>query len=270
MSSKIGAAVDGPSEMSAKLRSQIPAVVEITHRFSRVCIGLAQYRDRTDLAAEHKSALAEIMWRIEELQHLYAELVEVNDALAARVLPKIRFDETTEEQVIFAADGTEMMRMKLNRADPNVPIKHRSQAMIGSYNVGSTTGSYNTAGVPALRRQLERDLESYYYSAFRVQKHVSRLPGNKKFPYSGITLVRNKLMEHKSEQSPDEKHPYNFGFGTGGPYVRPAKSADQKEMHTDTGLVANTLEFLAELERRFPAQQSAAADRGDEAAPAER
>jgi hypothetical protein len=77
-------------------------------------------------------------------------------------------------------------------------------------------------------------------------------------------------MEHKSEQSPDEKHPYNFGFGTGGPYVRPAKSADQKEMHTDTGLVANTLEFLAELERRFPAQQSAAADRGDEAAPAER
>ena len=63
---------------------------------------------------------------------------------------------------------------------------------------------------------------------------------------------QNKLMEHKNEQSPDEKHPYNFGFGTGGPYVRPAKSAEQKEKHTDAGLVDNTLEFLAELERRFP------------------
>jgi len=252
MLSKNGTAVGGPSEMSFKLRSQVPSAAEIASKFAGVRIGLARYRDNSSLGAEHREILAEIMWRIEELEHLYGELVEVNSALAARVLPKLHFDEKTEEQVLFAADGTEIQRTKLNRAGPNVPIKPQSQAMIGSYNVGTTTGSYNTAGVPALRRRLEKNLENYYYSAFRLQKHVCRLPGSKKFPYNGVTLVRNKLMEHRSEQSPDEKHPYNFGFGTGGPYVHPTKSAAQKEKHTDAGLVDNTLEFLAELERRFP------------------
>lgn len=252
MSSKNGTAVGGPSEMSVKLGSQISSAAEIARRFAGVHIGLVHYRDKTDLGTEHNAILTEIMWRIQELEHLYGELVEVNGALAARVLPKFHFDEKTEELINFAADGTELMRTKLNRADPNVPIKPQSHAMIGSYNVGTTTGSYNMAGVPALRRQLEKGLENYYYSAFRVQKAVSRLPGRKKFPYNGVTLVRNKLMEHQREQSPDEKHPYNFGFGTGGPYVRPAKSAEQKEKHTDAGLVDNTLEFLVELERCFP------------------
>jgi hypothetical protein len=142
---------------------------------------------------------------------------------------KVDFDPATDT-IVFSMGGTEQ-RLKLNRANPNVPIEMTGLSAISAYHAGTSQPSDEEE--QRLRLELEEKLESYYQSAHRVLKLFVRVPDLAKIGCIAISRVRNELIEHT-----DEGALYSFGVGSSGPRVKPMHRDTPK--FNDEGLVPNT------------------------------
>jgi hypothetical protein len=177
------------------------------------------------------------------------QLIELNNVFLDSNALRVTFDESTDT-VTVRAPGIEQS-IKLNRADPNVPI-----TMIGLTGGGAYHVDAKPAGVSESQRlAYEGLLEDYYHNAHRVLKLMKLLPGHGNFKCQEITVVRNKLVEH-----PAQGEPYSFGFGSSGPAVRPMHRSGRP--WRDEGLVPNTERFVEALARALscPPNEKALSD----------
>jgi hypothetical protein len=196
---------------------------------------VSQYAEKhhSSLTPEHAEILLEIRRRLERLGAQATELMDINNRMWAKQEIKFDFDSATDMIVISVGDTKR--RLKLNRADPNVPIQVRSLTAGSAYHAGTPGPSDEEE--QRLRVELEAKLESYYQSAHRVLKLFGRIPALSKVKCVAISRVRNELIEH-----PDDGAPYSFGAGSSGPRVKPMHRGTPK--FNDDGLVPNTRAFV--------------------------
>jgi hypothetical protein len=196
---------------------------------------VAQYAERHqgDLSPEHAQVLLEIRRRLDRLGAQAAELIDINNRIWVKQGFKVDFDPSTDT-VIVSIEGEEQ-RLKLKRADPNVPIQMKGLTAGSGYHAGTSQPSDEEE--QRLRLELEEKLESYYQSAHRVLKLFGRVPSLAKIKCVAISRVRNELIEH-----PDDGALYSFGTGSTGPRVKPMHRGTPK--FNDEGLVPNTRAFV--------------------------
>lgn len=190
-------------------------------------------RHADTLSPEHAQILLEICRRLERMRAQAVELIDINNRIWAKAAFTIRFDPETETIIISV--GGEEHALKLNRADPGVPIQMRSFAAGIAYHAGSSKAMDEEEA--RLRVELEEKLESYYQSAHRVLKLFGRIPALSKIRCTSISRVRNELIEH-----PDDGALYSFGVGSNGPTVKPMHRGTPRFI--DEGLVPNTEAFV--------------------------
>jgi hypothetical protein len=196
--------------------------------FEAVLEQLARYRkskgDNLPTAAE--GALGEIENRVGKLARLYDELMEINSKVMAAARISVKFDPSTN--TITYRFGEIEERIILKRADPNVPIQRRNLGESAAYLAGAESFPVD----PGLRSELEGKLESFYYIAHRVLKLFKETDDLPRIRCMPVTIVRNKLIEH-----PTEDQFYSFGVGSTGPLVKPMHRGDV-HFH-DAGLSPN-------------------------------
>lgn len=190
-------------------------------------------RHASDFSSDQQQTLLEVRRRLRRLEVLATELIEINNRLWSLSGLEVDFDPETE--TINMSFGGETRSLKINRADPNVPVKVDGQTSSSAYHAGAA-GVLNEEEA-SLRLVLEEKLEGYYQSAHRVIKLLGTLPPFAKLRCLPITLVRNKLIEH-----PETGALYSFGFGSSGPRVKPMKR--DSPSYNDEGLVPNTRAFV--------------------------
>ncbi len=185
------------------------------------------------LSAEHAQTLLEIERRLERLGAQAADLILINNQLWSKQGFKVDFDAESDT-VVFSFGGEEQ-RLKLNRADPDVPIQMGGLTAASAYHAGKSEPS--DAAEETLRIELEEKLENYYQSAHRVLKLFGSIPELAKIRCVSVSRVRNELIEH-----PDDGSLYSFGVGSTGPRVKPMHRGTPK--FNDKGLVPNTRDFV--------------------------
>lgn len=188
---------------------------------------------RAGLSPEDAQILLEVQRRLERLEGQVAELVAINNRLWAKQGLKVDFDPATDT-ITFSVGGVEQ-HLKLNRADPNVPIQMKGLTSGTAYHAGSSQPADEEERI--LKLELEEKLESYYQSAHRVLKLLGRVSCLPKIRCAAISRVRNELIEHT-----DDGALYSFGVGSTGPRVKPMHRGTPK--FNDEGLVQNTRAFV--------------------------
>ncbi len=197
---------------------------------------LAQLRETSSVPAQVQ-AVREIERRLRGLQSSYARLMSINAELMHKMPLKTTFDSASETYI--ASLGDQELRIKLNRADPQVPIQMKRLTEGVAYLAGSQHPA-DDPNVQALRDEMEHLLEYYYYAAHRTLKLVQSLPKLKNFKAKEISIVRNKLIEHA-----EHGDLYSFGYGSTGPRIKPVGPATRQ--WNDEGLSTNTGRFLSAL-----------------------
>jgi len=189
-----------------------------------------------------KETLDEVLRRLQRLNSQCGELIKLNNRLIEQRAPQIRFDPDTDTLTYRMGELEEKVR--LNRADPKIPIGMGTVTVAGAYKPETTVGQARCADVDELA--FEGLLEDYYHNAHRMLKLVKLLPGFKNFQCREITMVRNKLVEHSKQGEV-----YSFGWGSSGPVVRPLHQQDREWI--DRGLVPNSEALLGKLAEAFAA-----------------
>jgi hypothetical protein len=189
--------------MVAETPTLLPAILAVSNYLER---------RRVDRTPEHARILLEIRRRLERLAAQAAELTSINNRIWAKQGFEVRF-HPENDTIIFSVGGVEQ-RLKLNRADPNLPIKMDALTAGTAYDAG--TSKPTDEEEERLRLELEEKLEGYYQSAHRILKLFGRIPDLKKIKCVAISRVRNELIEHA-----DDDAPYSFGVGSTGPRVKP-------------------------------------------------
>jgi hypothetical protein len=191
-----------------------------------------------EFSQEQKEAANELKRRIRRLENDYNRLIHINSLLCEAKLPKIHFDETTGTMTVTNKGKTQSI--KLNRADPNIPVKIKGSTAIGAYTASDSNKTQEPEEIDELKMLMEQLLEHYYNNAFRITKLTQALTGKRKYHCPEITIVRNKLVEH-----PEAGSLYSFGFGSNGPVVKPMHRGPNT--WNDNGLIPNTAALVASL-----------------------
>lgn len=214
--------------MLANTPDFIPAIEAVRRCASDTTLALSPIQQTT---------LLEVARRLKRLSRQAAELVEINNKLGSQDALSVTFDPTTDT-VVFAAAGVEQ-RLKLRRADPNVPIAMRNLTSGAAYVAGEADAVDEEQ--ETLRIELEEKVESYYQSAHRILKLFGTIPALATIRCEPISRVRNNLVEH-----PQEGALYSFGYGSTGPRVKPMHRGTP--LWNDDGLVPNTEALLGAIE----------------------
>lgn len=138
----------------------------------------------------------------------------------------------------------------LHRPHPTVEDKMRFLEMTGA------------AKKPDFRRWDEIILyvECFYYIAFRCCRVLEQLPGLEKLKYKGITLVRNKLIEH-ADKGDSTVLSNSVGWSPGpGVRLRGIRQDWDSKDFPDNGLRANLCEFSDSLSMLLAPNQRLHAD----------
>lgn len=196
---------------------------------------VAEYKEAhsSELLTVDIRVLSEISRRLERMGLQLSKLLEINDRLEFKCGIKVDFDQ--ENDIIQFSFGDEKQQIKLNRADPNVPITMDNLTLGGAYEAGSENPIDDEES--ALRFELESQLESYYQSAHRVLKLFGRTFRLNGIKCKTVSRIRNELIEHSGNGQR-----YTFGVGSTGPRVKPMYEGAQ--VFNDEGLLPNTLEFV--------------------------
>ena len=190
-------------------------------------------KQRDNLSREHVEIMHEIRRRLEKLEAQAAELININNRLLKKQGINVDFDSTTDT-ITFSVGGMNLQH-KLNRAEPDIPMKVTGLLSGSAYHAGTLHATNEEEH--NLQIELEEKLESYYQSAHRVLKLFGRMSCLSKIRCVAISRVRNELIEH-----PDDGALYTFGVGSSGPRVKPMHRGAPK--FNDEGLVPNTLAFV--------------------------
>ena len=197
-------------------------------------------RNKALLSPEATSAIAEARFRLMRLDRQYSRLLELNEALRAGDAMTLKYDESTST---FHAEFGGGLKQTFQIPDVSGPLELKGLGDIASFDAGAPVKHLGPEHA-ALRMELEELVEAYYYGAHRLTVLIRKLPGQKGFSCMEMIVVRNDLLEHtKGEVS------YDFGYGTGGPFVRPTRVAGSPPK--DKGAVANTAAYVAMLQKAF-------------------
>jgi hypothetical protein len=191
-------------------------------------------RHQADLPPEHCEVLLEIGRRLERLGAQAVELIDINNRMWEKRGLKVDFDPSTDTFIASVGGVEQRLKVKVKRADPNVPLEIKDATAGSVYHAGAAPASDEEE--QRLRLQLEEKLESYYQSAHRVLKLFGRVPGLPKIRCVAISRIRNELIEHANDAL------YSFGVGSTGPRVKPMFRGTQK--FNDEGLLPNTSAFV--------------------------
>jgi len=185
-----------------------------------------------------KEAGTELKRRIKRLENDCNRLTKINNMLLDTEQTTHSFDQESDT-LTFTHRG-QSMSIKLNRADPEIPISIPGMAATSAYLAGASENSEDAPHIEELKMVMEQSLEHYYSNAFRITKLIQQLTGQKKFHCLEITLVRNKLIEH-----PETGSLYSFGYGSNGPLVKPMFRGETE--FKDKGLVPNTIDLIESI-----------------------
>lgn len=112
--------------------------------------------------------------------------------------------------------------------------------------------------VKEMETVLYQDTILFYRHGHRLLRALRSLPGLGSIECLEVTIVRNQLMEHP-EGKPEVTLP-SFGWGTGGPRIKPMRAAPDSKEHQDQGLFHNAMR----LEESLHAALSAAVASSDQ------
>ncbi len=190
------------------------------------------------LSYEQLEAAKELKRRIKRMENDFNRLMQVNKLLCDAKIPKVHFDEHTSIITVTTERGSQSI--KLNRKDPNIPVKLLDSTAIGVYLADDSEDTKDSEHEAELKMMMEQLLEHFYNNAFRVTKLVQVVTGKSKYHCQEITIVRNKLIEH-----PESGSLYSFGYGTNGPVVKPMYRGEK--LWNDLGLIPNTESLINSL-----------------------
>ena len=192
------------------------------------------------LSPEATSAIAEVRVRLIRLDRQYCRLLELNQTLRVGNAMTIKYDECANTFEVDSGGGR-----KQTFQIPGVSglLELVGHTDIATFNAGAPVMRLGPEHA-ALCMELEALLEAYYYSAHRLTGLVRKLPNQRRFSCMEMIIVRNKLLEHTNGEPS-----YNFGYGTGGPFVRPMRPIGSQLR--DKGAVANTMAYIAMLKKVF-------------------
>jgi hypothetical protein len=203
-----------------------------------------RYREQKQnaLKLQDIETLREIETRLLRLVTQFNELIQINKLLMESDPLRIHIHFDPSSETITFGNGDKSIHIKLNRADPNIPIARDNESVVGAYIPGAL--SSESAEIVQIKSRMESLLEDFYHSAHRILKLVRTLPRMTKTESRAITIVRNKLVEH-----PDAGDFYSFGWSSSGPIVRPFHRPGRQWV--DAGLIPNTNEFVDALVKAF-------------------
>jgi hypothetical protein len=212
--------------------------------FDITCENIARWitMNTPELGSQTLEALGEIQRRLVRLRPIADKLLSINETLSATELMTHEFDPLTETTSVYFGKNL-ISTFKWVRAHPDVPVKPPGSLRIGAYPAGVHFDDESDQA-REMKIELEDCIESFYYGAHRIVKLIQGLPGRKNFKVKSILVVRNKLIEHA-----DHSTRYSFGFGTGGPIVRPYGSTNRQWV--DAGFQTNVREMLAAIDSAF-------------------
>jgi len=172
-----------------------------------------------DLASEFANAL-------NDLEQISTDIVEINSQLfdIAGLTPNDK-------------DEIELMgiRLKLKRANPNVPIKLDN--VLRAYSRGDEVMPVPPE-IRAKERKLERLALEFYRVAHRIAHIAVSLPGLEKFTAEPIRIIRNNLIEHPEGGNSGITHDSFSYTKNEGPYIKGLRVGDKKQ-HMDRGFKVN-------------------------------
>lgn len=185
------------------------------------------------LTPSQNQTLLEIKRRLERLDTQVVKLMEINEKLMLKEGFKIDFDQANDTVVISI--GNNEQRIKLNRADPTIPITMDNLSRGSAYHARSDNSLDEEEN--RLRIELESELESYYQSAHKILKLLGTISQLPRIRCMSISRIRNNLIEHAQDGAT-----YTFGIGSTGPRVKPMYQGEL--VFNDEGLLPNTQKFI--------------------------
>jgi len=205
---------------------------------------IVRYVDKrfVEFTQEQQEAANELKRRIKRLENEYNRLIQLNNLLCSDLLPKTHFDESTG--IMSTTFNGLTQSFKLNRADPNKPVKLLSSSTIGAYSADDSDRVKEPENITENKMDMEQLLEGYYNNAFRITKLAQTVTGKNKFHCKEITMVRNNLIVH-----PEAVSIYSFGYGSNGPIVKPIHRG--QSTWVDNGLTPNTTALVKSLIELF-------------------
>jgi hypothetical protein len=198
--------------------------------------------------ALHTNTFKEVTTRLNSVESQYSKLMELNKEYLAidPMKTEVDFDEQTGVMT-FIQQGKAISSIKLNRANPNVPVKLMSKSDVSSF-IPDDDQKETSAEMTILKKEIARELENFYFNASKlwdlIEQTICKKP---KSDFIAVKMVRNKLIEHT-----EEGDIYSFGASEEwGPSVKPSQLTSRKEKWHDKGLRVNTEELIDKIEARL-------------------
>jgi hypothetical protein len=175
----------------------------------------------------------ELLLKVDSLEEISREIVDLVDEL----LPINQLLPNNNDEITIMG-----MTIKLQRADPNIPIGFDNASK--AYSEGTTNDIYQNVENKKKEDKLERLAKEFYQTAFRIIKITEKLPGLKAFKSNGVRDVRNHLVEHPEGNASGITY-NSFSYSKNeGPYIKGVRR--NKELgHMDKGFKINNLEFIS-------------------------
>jgi hypothetical protein len=196
----------------------------------------------------HPNSFRELIMRLTSVKSQYIKLMELNaiylrdDSMKMEMI----FNEESGE-MFFAHQGKVISSLKLNRADPNVPVKLMSKSDMSSF-IPEEESNDILGDINKIQKEIAKELENFYFNASKLWDLVEKTIFKKsKSEFIGVKMVRNKLIEHT-----EDGDIYSFGVSEEwGPSVKPSQLKNRKEKWHDKGLKVNTEELILKIDSRF-------------------
>lgn len=215
--------------------------------FSRIINRINLIKESNSVfAQEHSHSLNELVSRLEGVRDTYVSLENLNEKFFQLDPFRLEMDfDPITGVMTMRQNGTVLHSIKLNRADPAVPVQLAGKSDMSSF---SPVAQEENAEFKKVKADIASELEKIYYNASKAWDLVEQtLLQKKKSEFINVKMVRNKLIEHT-------EHGDIFSFGASqewGPSVKPSQKINRKEKFHDKGIRVNMKEFLDRLKSRL-------------------
>ena len=183
-------------------------------------------------SALEKDLSMELKNCIENLDSTSVEIVDILHELFSdtRLVP----NENDEIEIMG-------FKLKLKRADPNIPIELDNATIAYSKGYGP---------LRIVKKDKENKLErlsiEFYRTAHRIIDITEKLPECKNFKAHDIRIIRNNLIDHPEGKGSGITHD-SFSYSKNeGPYIKGLRIGNQLK-HRDKGFKINSENFINEL-----------------------
>ncbi len=187
-----------------------------------------------DFSPMQKDLASELFNKLNDLDQVSTEITDLISKLF------LKTDFSLDEDGAVTLGG---LKVKLNPADPNVPIQLDNTTI--AYSRGKSNVPYTDEAVE-MERRLERAAVEFYHLADRISHITEKLPKLNSFKCNQIRIIRNHLIEHPEGKNSGITHD-SFSYSINeGPYIKGLRINEQIE-HRDEGFKRNSEEFISKL-----------------------